>query len=265
MSDNTELLILIDDYLNGNLSGQKLHDFEKKMEMDSDFREEVLMHKDVNELFTHMEIEETKAKAKALIRQKEQKQPTIKAAKETIPKSIAANNRQFTWLKIAAVCLLFLLPILYFVPSLFTQQSTLPQLAETHFQAPENLDGIAFTRNTATITDTKAMWLKANRQYQQKDYNEALLTLNQLNNSDTLALAKGICFYENKQVEKAIVSFEEVIANPQTQFDIKASWYLALAYLANEQSDKALPLLQKIKKEEVGFHKEAAILLTQIP
>lgn len=264
MSDNTELLIQIENYLNGNLSGKNLQDFEYKMETDPNFREEVLMHKEVNELFTQMEIEETKEKAKALMRQKELKQPTIKATQATTPKHISSNNNDSNWMKIAAVTLLFLMPILYFAP-LFQQQPTLPQLAETHFQAPKNLDGVSITKSTNALNNTKATWLKANKSYQQKDYSLALTTLNNLSNSDTLALAKGICFYKNKQIDKAITAFKEVVDNPKTSFETKASWYLALAYLKKEQDEKALPLLQKLKEEKVGFHQEAATLISQIP
>jgi len=263
MSNEHELLKLIDDYINGKLSGTMLQDFEQKMETNTLFKEEVLMHQEVNELLTAIEIEEVTAKAKSLLKENKSTIAPLKKV-STAPSSKTVemdNSSRFKWLKIAAICLLFLLPILYFAPSIF-QPTSSPQLASTYFEAPRDL--VSVTRSTETLNQQQKIWLKANEQYQQKNYTAALGLMEQLPNSDTLALAKGLCHYLQNQTSQAIPFFQKVVQTPRSGFDTKASWYLALSYLKLEKNNKAIPLLQKLEKESVGFHEEAVKILKEI-
>lgn len=262
-----ELLQLIDDYLNGKLSGPMLQDFEQKMKKDASFKEEVLMHKEVNELMTVIEIEAVTEKARHLLKEEKKSTtttiPITQTTKESTAKTIDINQGQnrFSWLKVAAILLLFLLPILYFVPSILQSPSS-PQLAATYFEAPKDL--VSVTRSTEAINQRQANWQKANQQYQQQNYAGALGILNEIPNSDTLALAKGLCYYMQDKAQQAIPYFQEIVQTPQSSFNTKASWYLAMSFLKSDQSDKAIPILQNLEKEKVGYHQEATQILKEI-
>jgi tetratricopeptide (TPR) repeat protein len=70
----------------------------------------------------------------------------------------------------------------------------------------------------------------------------------------------GIANLELKQYPKAIQSFESVMtknsASDDDYFGEEAEYYLAMSYLANKEANKALPIIEKIKKDKSHLFNE---------
>ncbi len=71
-------------------------------------------------------------------------------------------------------------------------------------------------------------------------------------------LLTGIAFLEKNEPQKAIETFQKLIktnANSKTDFfEDDAEYYLAMSYLSNEESDKAMPIFEKIKADPENRH-----------
>jgi tetratricopeptide (TPR) repeat protein len=71
-------------------------------------------------------------------------------------------------------------------------------------------------------------------------------------------LLAGIAFLEKNQPEKAIETFKMLIqtnTNSKTDyFEDDAEYYLAMSYLSNQESEKAMPYFEKIKADPENRH-----------
>jgi tetratricopeptide (TPR) repeat protein len=71
-------------------------------------------------------------------------------------------------------------------------------------------------------------------------------------------LLAGIAFLEKNQPEKAIETFKTLIqtnTNSKTDyFEDDAEYYLAMSYLSNQESEKAMPYFEKIKADPENRH-----------
>ncbi len=71
-------------------------------------------------------------------------------------------------------------------------------------------------------------------------------------------LLVGIAYLERNQPEKAIETFKLLIQknlNSKTDFfEDDAEYYLAMSYLDNQESEKALPIFEKIKADPENRH-----------
>ncbi len=71
-------------------------------------------------------------------------------------------------------------------------------------------------------------------------------------------LLAGIAYLEKNQPEKAIETFKTLIAKNQNSktdfFEDDAEYYLAMSYLDNQESEKALPIFEKIKADPENRH-----------
>jgi predicted negative regulator of RcsB-dependent stress response len=75
---------------------------------------------------------------------------------------------------------------------------------------------------------------------------------------------KGLSYIETNENRQAIENLQWVIDSAQsTQLKIKAQWYLALIYLKQNNTKRAVPLLSSLSKNsnEVQYHKQAAEIL----
>ena len=71
-------------------------------------------------------------------------------------------------------------------------------------------------------------------------------------------LLAGIAYLEKNQPEKAIETFKTLIQKNQNSktdfFEDDAEYYLAMSYLDNQESEKALPIFEKIKADPDNRH-----------
>lgn len=98
--------------------------------------------------------------------------------------------------------------------------------------------------------------------FQEKDYKSATQLFSVILQSETDNTAarfyNGIACIETEQFDKAIKSFQQIIADNNSFYIEHAEWYLGLCYLKNNETGKAIAQFQKIAGESRNYHKAKA-------
>jgi len=104
--------------------------------------------------------------------------------------------------------------------------------------------------------------------YNTSDYRNAALYFTKVveaNPKDMAAtLLNGISNYKETRYSEAKVSFGKVIDDNKNLYIDQAEWYLAECYLRTDEKEKAIKLLETIKKEEGYYSKDARKLLRKL-
>jgi len=107
----------------------------------------------------------------------------------------------------------------------------------------------------------------AMHQYSIGDYQKALDTFLKMSDSsiqDEIALYKGNCFLNLDKPNEAIVSFQTAINSDNNQIVVHAQWFLALAFIMNDDKHKARELLHEIHQGESPYSDKASVLLKKL-
>jgi hypothetical protein len=111
-------------------------------------------------------------------------------------------------------------------------------------------------------TEVDRLLLNALESYEEKDFAQALVLFEQVlqtRKKDMAAkLYSGITYLEEEKYQKAKTSFDNIISNNNNLFIEQAKWYLALCYLKTEKIEDAQVILSEIVKEE-SYYKEMAV------
>lgn len=213
---------LIESYLNGDLKGEALSDFEQQLQIDTNLKTEVELHRDI-------EI--------AMIDKKDI--PFIQTMNDIHQK---AKRPILRYIAIAAVAAALLLAI-------FGRQLLMPDISP--MQLSENTIGAAPTLNTARSDDGATVEQLLKEGYDKLDrgqYREALVLLEQVK-IDTpdadAALGTGYANLQLAQYDKAVSIFQNIGNNNSGVKDI-SDWYLAHAYLRQGKKEDCRILLQEI-------------------
>jgi tetratricopeptide (TPR) repeat protein len=98
--------------------------------------------------------------------------------------------------------------------------------------------------------------------FQEKDYKTATQLFSTILQSETDNTAawfyNGIACIETEQFDKAINSFQRIIADNNSFYIEHAEWYLGLCYLKNNETNKAIAQFRKISSENRNYHKAKA-------
>ncbi|MBC7829777.1 MAG: tetratricopeptide repeat protein [Chitinophagaceae bacterium] len=98
--------------------------------------------------------------------------------------------------------------------------------------------------------------------YKNKNWNDVVAIVNGIQDkSSKHFFLAGVANLELKQYGQAINAFQSVINKNQVAgddyFGDEAGYYLAMSYLANREADKAVPILEKIKKDKSHLYNQA--------
>lgn len=74
----------------------------------------------------------------------------------------------------------------------------------------------------------------------------------------------GLCYYNLNQMNAAIDAFKKVLENRFQNFDEEASWYLANAYLANQDRNNAKATMEWIVEQNGFYANQAEKMLKKI-
>jgi tetratricopeptide (TPR) repeat protein len=116
---------------------------------------------------------------------------------------------------------------------------------------------------------TSSSLTEAKNKYYNKEYDVALMLIENLPNSMTIEseklLYRGLIFMELERFEEAIDDFEQIINNNNYKA-IKSvvNWHLALCYLKIAKQEKAKELLEKIVQRNDSQYKEAKRILKKL-
>jgi len=256
----------IEKYIQGELSGNELLEFETSLEKDEVLRKKVHFYQYSMSVLSKnkplTQAEKTKlAQINPILDELRDKYFINKTANTEIQheeiKSKPTVIKQllpYAALAAAAAILLFL-----FLPQLQNQSN--PEIADRNFEL------YPLSSNRMGDEDDK-LFKDAQRNYNNSRFEEAdqqfdaFLAAN--SKAPDIWLAKGCTVFELDNIDAAINSFKKVIEKDDSDISHPyANWYLALCYLKKDDAKKAISHLKEIK-ERADNYTEAKRLLRQL-
>jgi len=219
---------LIEKKLLNTLTPKELIAFNSLLKTDKIFAEDYLIESEIHQITkTAMNNQETRVYLKELHNKLEEK-GALKKNKSVTIKQI------FPYMAAALVA-----GALFFFYCLAGTTHTPEQLYAMNYKPP------AF--NTQRSTSNEKQLQTA---YETKDYNTVIQLLeNDIEIDPDLQLYLGISYLETNQTDKAINTFS-ALQSKSSERDL-ATWYLALAYLKNKETEKCKTELNKLINEEI--------------
>lgn len=235
----------IEKYIDGELKGNELHNFEDILSTDNDMKRDYNLSVDINnsimeddvmalrDTLNYMYQDETKVK----------RIPTV------------FTKRKFYYYAAASAALLI-------ATGGLVQRLSGPDMNDIgvfeKYYTPYDVT-VTYRSGNAEVD---RLLINALERYEDKDYEHALVLFEEVLDSrkDDMAvnLYSGISYMEEEKYQKATNSFNHIISNQDNLFIEQAKWYLAMCYLRTEKTDKAKDVLKEIIKEE-SYYKEQAI------
>ncbi len=143
----------------------------------------------------------------------------------------------------------------------FHGRFTVDKLYETYYSPFQKIQFVtAFSSNELE---------SAKEKYNQGKYYSALTALESVTDSDPLVMEKhfymGLSYMELKEFEKAISSFQFIIASKtKNEFLNQAEWYLGLCYLKTNEKYEAYKQFRTISGEKIFYSKKAKKLIRRL-
>jgi|GEM_PF-2133604 len=249
MENQEQLFEQIERYLRGLLNQEEKLDFEKRMQENPSFREEVELHQTLETVIQDKNVH-------ALKQTLDESWNTFKKQEERSRNSLPFF--QSYYFKLAAVLLLLVLSVAT-IWELIQPKSNQEYYAE-YFSPYE---ARAFTRSDS---DSVTFALReALGKYEREEYRESLEGLNEILAGDSsqveLYLYIGICHMVLDEELEALSSFKVLIDQGNELFLTQAHWYTALTYLKEDQVDSARAELKRLSGMSGVYKKKADELL----
>jgi len=228
---------LINHYFEKLLSAEEQKQFDLLMQSDVDFAKEVAFQKSLKKAITLNERAELKRKLTSF----EPKKAKVKSFK--------------IWYAAAS---LFLIAGLGFY---FSQNSN-KAIYEEFYQSYPNV--VAPTVRGEQKEDIKS---EAFYEYDSGNYEKSLALFSAIYESekdDYALFYKALSQMELQKTNDAINTFNQFDLNKNNAFTPFVKWYLALAYLKDNQTEKAMPLLKSLSENENPQQEMAQKLLTEL-
>lgn len=243
----------IEQYAKGQLTGTALEDFEREMTLDEKLAEEAKFYKEVAMVSKKMKEEEKKdaiREVDAMLAQEgffEDMNPMDVAEEEfqeqakVIPISAKRGSKRRWWAYAAGILFFIIGGTLIFSNTNYSN----PQLAQQSYQDP-GLSSTLKSEQSEALPLSKGV----DAYYLQNYETAAQLFSNVPKNSPDYFEAQyylAHTYYQQKNYDSAIVSYETVIRNTTNpQIGQAAEWYSVLAYLHSEDSARGMDRLHNI-------------------
>jgi len=254
--EDNNLDIKINQYINGELTGEALQNFEQLLSKDLELAKEVAMHKKIDQV---LKAKKNNAGQKILFQQFGEKyilnESSAKVIELNQPETLqkeTSNKSILRWLaplvSVAAAALL----IFYMGFGDVNPQKLAAQNFEVY-----TLDGISRSDGANNL-------ILAQQAYDKENYQKALNLFDQYPGNTATQMAKGNCEFILDKPADAINTFKQ-LTNKNMDVHIKASarWYLALSYLKMENVELAKNELKEILQSS-NHYRKAQILLKKL-
>lgn len=244
--NNTEHIEL---YLKGELNGNDLTEFELRLQTDPSFKSEVETHRDVNNYILNIPKEE-----KFRILTNEVYREYIKQ-NEIQKKSFLFKN----WRSVAA-------SVVFLVCGSVLTYFLIPVSNKSLFD--QNFEHYSIDNNTRSANSPETVYDNAVELYQEKKYPEAIIAFSKIKEETTsnnyIPFICGLSCLEINKVNDAIQFLSYSCKDKKNALYGQSSWYLALAYIKNNENEKAIVILKKIKNEHLFNEDKAEKLLNKL-
>jgi hypothetical protein len=242
-----ERTILIEKYLDGELQGENLRDFESQLQNDKEFAQDYFLQKEIRNALSDWEIIDLREKLDKIQKNfKKEKQRAI------IKKPI------FLYSACAFIALIIISSVLFFNDN-YTNDD-LYEKYYTHYDA-----GIQTRGSEKKSTDIYIQALKAYDNYQ---YVKAINLFNQMSDTSQSYYAKeyftGLSYMELKNYNEAIKHFNFISNNKQNALYENVNWYLGLSYLKLKQNILAIEQFRKLVRDNSFYKKQSLDILDKL-
>jgi hypothetical protein len=236
-----ENLDLIDRYFENSLSPKEQKLFNELLQNDSAFKDEFLFQKNLKQVIRASQQEELKSKL-SQIEEKAQKNTHFMV----VPKK---------WMVAASLALITTFGV-WTVKSLYYPSHE--AIYETYFQVDRNT-----IHPVVRGESIKTIEFRAFVAYEAHDYYKAINLFNSVKNPDEAYIIyyKALSFLAVDKTDEAISLLNNVVINSKTDSASvslmeKANWYLAMAYLKNNETEKTVSKLSLIENNPVSNYKK---------
>lgn len=104
--------------------------------------------------------------------------------------------------------------------------------------------------------------------YEQNNYSQAIRYFERLktqeNAPSTVKLYLGLSYLSVERYKEGVGELESFLAQPNQDFSEAAKWYLALAYLKIDESEKSRSLLKELYQNQGDYAKKSKTLLNDL-
>ncbi|MBI9053935.1 MAG: hypothetical protein JEY96_08975 [Bacteroidales bacterium] len=117
-------------------------------------------------------------------------------------------------------------------------------------------------------TEVDRILLKALERYEDRDFENALVLFEEVVSSHgddmSVKLYTGISYMEEEKYQKASTSFSKIIVNNDNLFIEQAKWYLSMCYIKTGSDNDAVYLLKELINEQSTYTDKANKVLRDI-
>lgn len=117
-------------------------------------------------------------------------------------------------------------------------------------------------------TEVDRILINALEHYEERDYETALALFEEVlearQNDMAVNLYSGISYMEEEKYQKATNSFNHIITNKDNLFIEQAKWYLSMCYVKTENVEKAKLVLNEIIEEDSYYKGQAKKVLKDL-
>lgn len=235
----------IERHLRQELTPEEVRYMDKLLAEDAMFAREVMLHKDIHYAVSDKNL---------LAFRKTVQEVAADYEKNTTDGSLSRIRKYPMWLKAAAVITLLLFLTAVFV-LLRSSSISNDQLFQSYFEpyyVPANFRG--------PVTSNVDAWHQAVLCYNSEEYDKAISFFNPVieeQPSHALAhLLRGISYLATNSVDAAQQDFQNIIDHTDPLFEQQAQWYLALCCLKTDQLERAIDILDMLRKKQLTEGRE---------
>lgn len=239
--------ILIEKYLDGELLGDDLNDFELLLQTDKEFADDYFLQKEIRVALTNKDIHDLREQLNEISKNFE------------VKKQIARKRKPVLVYSLSAVILVLIISSIFIFDKTYTNY----ELYEMYYK---HYDAGTITRGEEKISTE--IQVRALRAYDNSQYNEAIKLFNQIADTSQCFIPKeyftGLSYMELQRFNDAIKHFENVTLDKQSAFYENAIWYEGLCYLKTNQNQEAIRQFKKLLKSDSFYQKRASEIIEKI-
>ena len=234
-------------YLEGIMSPEEKHWFEKELDSNPELQDELVLYQHIDSAISDKEVFDMEDQLDQIYAELNSEKP-----KETPSK----NRVKPGALKIAGIAVALTMIISLAIYEIAPRQLSNAAIYNKYYQPYESNMNFRSGDETVNVELRTAM-----EKYEQKDYAKAIVMFENILQKDAsrvgLNLYTGISHMEINEYRQAGKSFKKVIEHQQNLYIDQAEWYLGFCYLKTGKREKAKEQFTKIANSQ-SFYKDKA-------
>lgn len=255
--------ILIENYLEGKLTAQEKADFELRLTKDSELAKQYADLQDFMIAMQSFGRNELKQELQAIADMEALPADIFEQSTQKKTRESDVKVRKISYRKlisIAAVILIITVPTLM----LLNKQKMSPEeLYQSYFEVYPNVAAPIVRSESPKNSLEQAMAI-----YEQKDYKGAIDKLQKIKvetkDKEAVGFYLAMAYLANGNTNQAIEKFQKLQQQSLATYQDQTTWYLALAFLSNKELEKSKTQLIKLSKKDSFYKNKATKLLKSL-